>query len=84
VKETPEMKSLHTAKSEADIIKLPRDHFDVGNWSIMTDGYMVWVSQQALGEQRTDHIAVPKTVFDKLLAKYIQPQGAKPSRKTSK
>lgn len=78
------MKSLHTAKSEADIIKLPRDHFEVGDWSIMTDGFTVWISQQALGEQRTDHIAVPKKVFDGLLEKYTQPQDAKPSHKTSK
>lgn len=73
--------SLRTAKTEAQIIDLPRDHYDFNNWSIMTDGYRVWISKQKLGEQRTDHIEVPKGIFDRLLTLYEREQ--KPRRRTS-
>jgi len=71
-------KSLRQVKTEADVIDLPRDNYGFQNWSVMTDGYRVWISKQKIGEQRTDHIEVPKGIFDRLLALYEREQ--KPRR----
>lgn len=62
--------SLRQVKSEADVIKLRRDHYTFQNWTIMTDGYRVWISKQKVGENRTDHVEIPKRIFDQLLARY--------------
>ena len=62
--------SLRAVKSEAQIIKLKRDHYSFQNWTIMTDGYRVWVSRQEIGKQPTHHIEIPKGIFDRLLVLY--------------
>lgn len=66
--------SLRTAKSEAQIIKLPRDHYGFQNWTIMTNGHQVWISRQRVGEMPTHSIEVPKGIFDRLLAMYEREQ----------
>lgn len=66
--------SLRAAKDEKTICRLRRDHYCVGDWAIMTDGYRVWISQQAMGKNRTDHIEIPKPIFDRLLRSYERPQ----------
>jgi hypothetical protein len=70
--------SLRSAKSEAQIIELPRDHYGFNNWCIMTDGYTVWITRQKLGEPPTHKIEVPKGIFDRLLTLYEREQ--KPRR----
>jgi len=68
----PKTKSFRQA-SEADLMRMRRDHATWGgDWYIMTDGYTVWISKQKLGEARTDHIAIPKTIFDRLSDAYIK------------
>jgi len=66
--------SLRAAKSEAQIIKLRRDHYSFQNWTIMTDGYRVWVSRQELGQRETHRIEIPKGIFDRLLVLYEREQ----------
>lgn len=72
--------SLREAKDEKAICTLPRDHYEIKDWSIMTDGVRVWISQQKSGEPRTDHIEVPKGIFDQLLARYERPQAVRTQR----
>lgn len=61
------------------ICKMRRDHTEVGDFSLMTDGFTVWLSEQKFGENRTQHIEIPKKIFNRLLvwyereAKEIQP-----------
>ncbi len=38
----------------------------------MTDGYRVWISKQKVGEKRTDHVEVPKAIFDRLFDAYAK------------
>jgi len=66
-------RSLRQAKSTNDVCSLRRDNYECGDWSIMTDGYRVWISKQKMGESRTDHIEVPKAIFDKLFDCYGKP-----------
>jgi hypothetical protein len=66
--------SLREAKTEAQIIDLPRDHYGFQNWTIMTNGYTVWISRQKVGEQPTAHIEIPKGIFDRLLDMYEREQ----------
>lgn len=66
--------SLRQAKDLPTICKLKRDNYDVGPWSIMTDGRTVWISKQKVGEKPTDQIAIPKHIFDRLLACYEKPK----------
>lgn len=65
--------SLRQVKTIDDVCRLRRDHFDRGDWLIMTDGIRVWISKQKKGEERTDHIEVPKKVFDALYDRYGTP-----------
>lgn len=62
--------SLRDVRNLTQICSLSRDHYDVGDWSIMTDGQAVWISKQKIGEDRTDHIKIPKAIFDKLFDRY--------------
>ena len=66
--------SLRSAKDEDAICKIGRDHYEIGDWTIMTNGYDVWISKQKVGQQPTDHIEVPKAIFDRLLKAYERPQ----------
>ncbi len=70
--------SLRTVKTPDEVCRLRRDHYEIGGWSIMTDGVRVWISQQVVGEKCTDHIEVPKAIFDRLIARYERPQNLKP------
>ena len=65
--------SLRDVRNTKEICSLRRDHYKVGNWTIITDGYRVWISQQAMGKARTDHIDMPKAVFDRLCGAYVTP-----------
>jgi hypothetical protein len=58
--------------TNAQICQMRRDHTDFGDFSLMTDGYTVWVSQQAVGEDRKQHIAMPKGTFNRLLRWYLR------------
>lgn len=66
--------SLRDVKTTKEICSLGRDHYDFGDWSIMTDGFRVWISKQKIGESRTDHIEVPKQIFDKMIDRYCEPK----------
>lgn len=66
----PKTKSLRQVRSIEEVCAMPRDHYEYRDWSIMTDGVRVWISKQKVGQNRTDHIEVPKTVFDRLFDAY--------------
>lgn len=65
--------SLYAVRNMKEVCRLPRDHFDLGDWSIMTDGYIVWISKQKIGHEQTDHIEIPKRIFDQLVDRYAKP-----------
>lgn len=66
-------RSLRQVRNLDDVCKLRRDNYEHKDWSIMTDGYCVWISKQKVGEDRTHHIEVPKAIFDKLFDSYGKP-----------
>lgn len=66
--------SLKTVPDEDTLCAIPRDHYDVGDWTISTDAACVWVTEQKPGEPPTQSIALPRSIFNRLLARYEQPQ----------
>lgn len=66
----PKKMSLREATSDNQICQLGRGHYEWRDWCIMTDGFTVWISKQKMGHARTDHIAIPKAIFDRLLSGY--------------
>lgn len=66
--------SLRDAKTEKEVCLLQRDHFDVGDFGVMSNGTTVWLTEQRLGEKQKQVIEVPKKVFDKLIDVYMKPQ----------
>ena len=64
--------SFRDARTEADVCRLVYDHATWGDWTIMTNGYRVWISRQKIGEEPTHHIEVPKGVFDRLHDAYAR------------
>lgn len=67
------MKSLFECKTFDELCALPRDHYDVSNFTIMTDGVSVWISEQSERQSCRQEIHVPKGIFDQLIRKYITP-----------
>lgn len=65
--------SLRNVRNLNDVCSLYRDHFEWRDWSIMTDGRVVWISKQKMGHERTDHIEIPKKIFDVLFDRYGKP-----------
>jgi hypothetical protein len=66
----PKTRSLRQVRGTNAVCELRRDHYEFGDWSIMTDGYRVWISKQKVGESPTDRIEVPKPIFDKMFDSY--------------
>src|SRR4051794_19742065 len=52
------------------IYLLSHDNVNVGDFSIMTDGFTVWLSEQAWGEMPKQKVAIPRYVFNKLIDWY--------------
>ena len=65
-------RSFRQVRGLDEICELARDHYDYHDWCIMTDGIRVWISKQKIGQKRTDHIEVPKKIFDRLFDAYAK------------
>jgi hypothetical protein len=66
------MKIVPMNAGSRQICELSHDNVEVGDFSIMTDAYSVWLSEQKLGEDRTQHISIPRPVFNKLIRWYTE------------
>lgn len=62
--------------SEAQLCRISRDNFETKDFSIMTDSYTVWLSEQKMGEQQKQHIGMPRPIFNKLIRWYLRSQVA--------
>lgn len=51
----------------AQLAKLSHDNVCVGDFSIMTGTTVVWLSEQAKGENLRQKIEIPRDVFNKLI-----------------
>jgi len=67
-------RSLLSVTSESDLEGLSRDHFEHGSFSILTDGFNVWLGEQLVGEEPKQKIKIPKQTFDYLIRRYVAPQ----------
>ncbi len=70
----------YDAKKLGEVCNLRTDSKDVGDYWIMTDGYQVTMHEQKLGKPTTQDIAIPRTVFNRLIDWYMRDQES-PSRK---
>jgi hypothetical protein len=48
------------------------DHSDAGDFSIMTDTNVVWLSEQAWGSPQKQHIEIPRGIFNRLVGAYLK------------
>jgi hypothetical protein len=48
-----------------------RDWLGHGDFTILTDGVRVWLSEQPSGEMPKQKIEIPRPVFDKLVRWYV-------------
>lgn len=63
--------------SEDQLCRIGRDNISVGDFSILTDSYRVWLSEQKIGESPKQGIEIPPAVFKKLAQWYFRPQRMK-------
>jgi len=56
-----------------EICRLARDNTNSGNFSLSTDGYRVYVGDQAMGEAPKQGIEMPRKTFNRLLRWYLKP-----------
>lgn len=66
----PQMMSLRQVRTFNQVCAMPRDNYDCGNFSIMTDGKTLWLCEQKLKKPATQAFAIPKAKFDKLFDAY--------------
>ena len=70
----PKPLSLLNCRTIDQVAKLHRDHFDYGDFCLMSDGYTTWLSEQKVGETPTQSFQIPKGVFDRLIRRYVKEQ----------
>ena len=58
--------------TDDELCAMEYDNVQVGDFSIMTDTHTVWLSQQAMGEYRTQHCEISRDAFNKLIRWYTQ------------
>lgn len=63
------MATLSKASSK-EMCRMGRDHYERGNFCIMTDGQTVWLSEQAAGESPTQSFQCSRRMFNFLIAQY--------------
>ena len=56
----------------SELWAMRRDHVDSGDFSIITDTHVVWLSEQKIGEDRKQHIKIPRATFNRLIRWYIR------------
>lgn len=86
-KRKPKTMSLMECRTVDDVCKLPRDNQTFGDYWIITDGYMVSLAQQEVGESATQKISIPRNVFNKMVRFYTRHRNVilpKPKRKARK
>lgn len=66
--------SLMDLNGDDESIVLSRDNFSKDDFTILCDGFTVWLSEQKLGEPVSQEVAMPKGIFDYLIKKYQEPQ----------
>lgn len=55
-----------------EICAMPFDNVQVGDFSIMTDGVTVWLSEHHPGSEQAQCFALRREVFNKLILWYTQ------------
>lgn len=48
------------------------DHAEIGDWSIMTDTTVVWLSEQQIGHNVKQTVEIPRAVFNLLVKAYLK------------
>lgn len=76
-------RSLMDSRGSGMVALLERDHFDVDDFSLLSDGTTILLTQQAKGSSVSQSIEMPKYIFDVLIEKYQSPQPLRNNRETS-
>lgn len=58
------------ARTHDAICKLSHDNVCDGNYSMMIDAGVIWFSEQESGEERRQHIEIPRRAFDAFVEWY--------------
>lgn len=66
--------TLMDRNGDDESIVLQRDNFSKGDFTILSDGFTVYLSEQMIGSPPSQEITIPKRVFDYLIKKYQEPQ----------
>jgi hypothetical protein len=66
----------YDAKDEATACGLRITHKDVKDFWVLTDGYRVSIAQQLTGEPPTQHVMIPRAVFNEMVDWYMREQKA--------
>lgn len=56
------------------LCRLYRDNLDVEDFSLMTDAWNVWLSEQPMGQPQKCSVQIPRAKFNKLIRWYIREQ----------
>lgn len=63
--------------NEGNICKIARTVKDVGDFSLFTDSFTVWISESKGSdrpEYRAQHLGIPRDTFNRLIRWYLKPQ----------
>ncbi len=55
-----------------ELCAMERDNVEIGDWSIATDSYSIWITEHPVGSSPKQSIALSRETFDGLLAEYLK------------
>lgn len=58
------------------LYRISRGNIEVGDFSLGTDTYVVWLTEQRIGEPPRQSIEIPRRIFNKFIRWYQRPQKA--------
>lgn len=72
----PRIQSLQKASFD-EICEMPCDSVDCKDFTLMTNGTTVWITEQKSGEQLTQRLTISRSVFNALVREYQKPRKLK-------
>lgn len=57
-----------------ELCRMTTDHEYAGDFSILTDGFVVCIHEQAAGSKSVQELNIPRNIFNRLVRWYARPQ----------
>lgn len=64
--------------TQTEICCIHRTLFESGDWTLLTDGLYVYLTEQRMGEYPIQKFEIPRAIFNRLIRRYERKQIVRP------